>query len=151
LIAEALAWHLELTRERGQPDVGGGWNLYASDGVWPPEAHAPIFDCQATDAGAEWIDAIAAQAKPLAAAPGELLVGPSDWSGKHFRFAEQRITAVYDWDSVRLGREAVIDGNAAMTFTTNFDMPELKLAPTPEEVRAFVDEYSRRSAHAPQA
>jgi Phosphotransferase enzyme family len=142
-IAEALARHLELTRECGRPaSLGGGWSLYASGGLWPRDAHAPIFDFKATAAGAEWIDAIAARAKPLAAAPGEVLVGHSDWSGKHFRFAEQRITAIYDWDSVRLGREAVIVGNAAMTFTTNFDMPGLKLTPTPDEVRAFVNEYS---------
>lgn len=143
LIAEALAWHLEITRECGQPDaLGGGWSLYASDGLWPLEAHAPIFDFDASASGAEWIDAIAAQAKSIAAAPGEVRVGHSDWSGKHFRFAEQRITAVYDWDSIRLGGEAVFVGNAAMTFTTNFDLPGVKLAPTPDEVRAFVDEYS---------
>jgi hypothetical protein len=29
-----------------------------------------------------------------------------------------------------------------MTFTTNFDMPGLSLTPTPDEMRAFVDEYS---------
>jgi hypothetical protein len=70
------------------------------------------------------------------------VVGHHDWSGKHFRFAQDAVTVVYDWDSVRLGREAVIVGNAAMTFTANFDLPGLKLAPTPAEVRAFVEEYS---------
>ncbi len=29
-----------------------------------------------------------------------------------------------------------------MTFTTNFDLPGLKLTPSPDEVRAFVDDYS---------
>jgi Phosphotransferase enzyme family len=143
LIAEALAWHLELTRGCGRPDaLAGAWSMYARGRLWPREAHSPIFDFDATAAGAEWIDAIAARAKPLAARPGELFVGHHDWSGKHFRFAHERVTAVYDWDSLRLGREAVIVGNAAMTFTTNFDMPGLKLTPTPDEVRAFVDEYS---------
>jgi hypothetical protein len=143
LIAEALAWHLELARACGRPAaLAGAWSMYATDGLWPREAHAPIFDFEATAAGAEWIDAIAARAKPLAAKPGETLVGHSDWSGKHFRFGDERITATYDWDSLHLGREAVIVGVAAMTFTTNFDIPGLKLTPTPDEVRAFVDEYS---------
>lgn len=143
LIAEALAWHLEVARACGRPAaLSSAWSLYAPDSLWPREAHAPIFDFDATAAGAEWIDAIAARAKPLAAKPGALLVGHSDWSGKHFRFEDDRVTAVYDWDSLHLGREAVIVGVAAMTFTTNFDMPGLKLTPTPDEVRAFVDEYS---------
>jgi hypothetical protein len=142
-MAEALAWHLELTRACGRPAaLGRGWSLYASDTLWPREAHAPIFDFGATAAGAEWIDAIAAKAKARASATGERLVGHHDWSGKHFRFTGEHVAAVYDWDSLRLGREAVIVGNAAMTFTTNFDLPGLKLTPTPEEVRAFVDEYS---------
>lgn len=122
--------------------MGGGWSLYANDELWPREAHTPIFDLTATAAGAEWIDAIATRAKSLAAAPSEGVVGHSDWSGKHFRFSQRCITAVYDWDSLRLRPEAVIVGNAAMTFTTNFDMPDVKRAPTPDEVRAFVDEYS---------
>ena len=36
-------------------------------------------------------------------APAELVVGHHDWSGKHFRFADGRVTVVYDWDSLRLG------------------------------------------------
>jgi Phosphotransferase enzyme family len=142
LMAEALAWHLDLARACGRPAaLAAPSSVYASDELWP-EAHSPVFDFAATAAGAEWIDAIAVRAKALAAKPGELLVGHHDWSGKHFRFGGERVTAVYDWDSLRLNGEAVIVGNAAMTFTTNFDMPGLKLTPTPDELRAFVDEYS---------
>jgi hypothetical protein len=143
LMAEALARHLELTRACGRPAaLGGGWGMYTPGRLWPRELHTPILDFEATAAGAQWIDAIAAKAKERAAAAGELVVGHHDWSGKHFRFAGDRVTVVYDWDSVRLGHEAVIVGNAAMTFTANFDLPGLKLTPTPDEVRAFVDEYS---------
>jgi hypothetical protein len=143
LMAEALAWHLEVTRACGHPAaLGGGWSLYTPGRLWPRELHTPILDFEATAEGAEWIDAIAAKAKERAAGPGELVVGHHDWSGKHFRFAGDRVAVIYDWDSVRLGPEAVIVGNAAMTFTANFDLPGLKLTPTPDEVRAFVDEYS---------
>ena len=143
LMAEALAWHLELARACGRPSaLAEGWTLYVRDRLWPREAHAPIFDFEATADGAEWIDTIAAKAKPLAAEDTDLLVGHHDWSGKHFRFGDGRITVVYDWDSLGLGREAVIVGNAAMTFTTNFELPGVRRAPTPEEMRAFIDEYS---------
>jgi hypothetical protein len=143
LMAEALAWHLELTRACRRPAaLGGAWSMYTPRRLWPRELHTPILDFETTAAGAEWIDAIAAKAKERAAAPGELVVGHHDWSGKHFRFAGDRVTVIYDWDSVRLGHEAVIVGNAAMTFTANFDLPGLKLTPTPDEVRAFVDDYS---------
>lgn len=143
LIAQALARHLELIAPHGRPAaLTGGWNLYGGDALWPRMAHSPIFDLDATADGAQWIDRIAIKAKPLAAMPGELIVGHHDWSGKHFRFIEDRISAVYDWDSLRLGREAVIIGNAAMTYTTNFNLPAINRAPSPDEMRAFIDEYS---------
>jgi hypothetical protein len=143
LMAEALAWHLELARGCEQPAaLRGGWSLYGTDRLWPRALHSPALDFEATAAGAGWIDAIAARAKPLASAPGPRVVGHHDWSGKHVRFEGDRISAVYDWDSLALGREAVIVGNAAMTFTANFDLPGVGVAPSPDEVRAFVDEYS---------
>jgi Phosphotransferase enzyme family len=143
LIAEALASHLKILGAFGCPAaLGGGWRLYAEDGLWPRRAHAPMFDFAATGTGAEWIDALAAEAKPLAQTPGPMITGHTDWSGKHFRFADGRITAIYDWDSLAVCSEAVIVGNAAMTFTTNFDLPDVRRAPTPTEMGAFIDEYS---------
>jgi hypothetical protein len=71
--------------------------LSPSQQLWPPpEAHTLTVDLYATATGAEWIDVIAAQAKSraLAAASGELVVGHHDWSGKHFRFADDRVTVV---------------------------------------------------------
>jgi hypothetical protein len=147
LMAEALAWHLDLARACGRPAaLGGGWSLYTSDRLWPRELHSPALAFEATAAGAEWIDAIAAQAKPLASGGGPLVAGHHDWSGKHLRFARDRLAVVYDWDSVGLGREAVIVGNAAMTFTANFDLPGVRRAPDPDEARAFVDAYSAARA-----
>lgn len=142
-MAEALAWHLELARGGPRPEaLAGGWSLFTPGRLWPAELHSPMLDFEATAQGARWIDDIAATAKARLVSPGELVVGHHDWSGKHVRFAGDRVSVVYDWDSLRLGAEAVIVGNAAMTFTTNFDVPGVTLAPTPDEVRAFVDEYS---------
>jgi hypothetical protein len=147
LIAQALASHLEITRSFGRPAaLAGGWNLYAHGRLWPRRAHAPIFDFAATGAGAEWIDALAAQAKPLAQTGGAMFTGHTDWSGKHFRFAAGRITAIYDWDSLAVRSEAAIVGNAAMSFATNFDIPGVRRAPTPTEMGAFINEYDAARA-----
>jgi hypothetical protein len=148
LIAGALASHLEITRSLTCPAaLAGGWNLYVDGSLWPRRAHAAMFDFAATGAGAEWIDALAAQAKPLAQAPSPTITGHADWSGKHFRFADGQITAIFDWDSLAVRSEAAIVGNAAMSFTTNFDLPNVRRAPTPPEMGAFIDEYqTARSA-----
>lgn len=142
-MAEALASHLELARACERPAaLKAGFNLYPPDRLWPARAHSPIFDFDATAGGAEWIDAIAARAKPLATVPSTTVLGHTDWSGKHFRFDGEQVSIVYDWDSLRLISEAQIVGTACMTFTTNFELPGVKLTPSPDEARAFVDEYS---------
>jgi len=121
--------------------LGGGWSLFESERLWPAHAHAPIFDFEATSAGAEWIDRLAAHAKSAINGAGRPIAGHSDWSGKHFRFAEEAVTAVYDWDSLAVRSEAALVGVAAMTFTTRFDLPGVSRAPTPDEMSAFIDEY----------
>jgi hypothetical protein len=147
LIAWALASHLQITRRFGCPAaLTREWNLYADTSLWPRRAHTPLFDFATTGAGAEWIDALAAEAKPLAQTPAPLITGHTDWSGKHFRFTGGRITAIYDWDSLAVRSEATIVGNAAMTFTTNCELPDVRRAPTPGEMRAFLDEYDTARA-----
>jgi hypothetical protein len=147
LIAEALARHLQITNQQPAAEaLGGGWSLFDGDRLWPAEAHAPIFDFDATGAGAEWIDALGAQAKTQITPDGPLLAGHGDWSGKHFRFAQSRITAIYDWDSLGLRSEAALVGTAAITYTTRFDLPGVPRMPSPDETRAFIDEYSNARA-----
>ncbi len=142
LVAEALAEHLEIARACGLPAaLRRGWNAYPTDRLWPSEAHDPRLDLAGTGAGAEWIDAFAARVKPTAMRDALPVLGHLDWSGKHFRFAEDRITVVYDWDSVRVATGAVIVGNAAFSFTANWDLPGVDPAPEPGEVGAFIDDY----------
>ncbi len=52
------------------------------------------------------------------------------------------ITAVYDWDSLTARPETTLVGVAALTFCTRFDLPGVRRAADPEEVRAFVAEYA---------
>jgi hypothetical protein len=142
LIAEALAWHLAVTGAGAAREaLAGGWSLAAGGRLWPVHAHAPMFDLDATGAGAEWIDELGAQAKAAVDRAREPITGHSDWSGKHFRFADGAITAIYDWDSLAVRSEAALVGAAAMTYTTRFDLPGVPRAPTPGEIGAFIDEY----------
>lgn len=142
-IATALARVIALTTPLGSPlALRETWSLWEGDGVWPSTAHSPIFDFAATAPGAEWIDELAREAKALIPDAGEELIVHSDWSGKHFRFNDDgEITVVYDWDSLTLETELQALGVAAATFTSNFEL-EVFYAPTPDEVTAFIDEYS---------
>lgn len=147
LIAETLAWHLTITGSEAPPGaLAGGWSLTERDQLWPTHAHAPIFDFDATSAGAEWIDALGAHANAAIDRAGPPIAGHSDWSGKHFRFSDGAISAIYDWDSLALRSEAALVGVAAITYTTRFDLRGVSRAPTPDEMRAFIDEYSAARA-----
>ena len=133
-----------------------------NSGVWPQEAHNPIFDFVATARGAEWIDEIARTAR-RSFTDSRPQVGHSDWGAKHVRFVDRRVRVVYDWDSLSAQAEEQLVGTAAATFTANPVLHEgAYVAPTPDEVRAFVEEYSdarrapltsaeRRSVHASAA
>jgi hypothetical protein len=143
LMAQTLVRLIGLTRAiRSQSLLAEGWNVLVPSSLWPKEAHSPMFDFAATQAGGEWIDAIAGRAKPLAVTRSRLVLGHTDWSGKHFRFGDDEISVIYDWDSLRRRTEHQIVGTAAMTFTTNPDLVDVKQTPTPEEVRGFVDDYA---------
>ena len=120
-------------------DAMAYWPL-ARDRLWP-EPHNVLFDFDGTAGGAEWIDEIAARARPLRdAETGPLVVGHGDWSVKHFRFARSRPTVVYDWDSLNTDFETLFVGNAAGTFTDTEHL-EVDLVPSAEEALAFVREY----------
>ena len=142
-MAQALARLIDLTRPLGQrPGLRNAWSLWDGDDLWPADAHSPIFDFRATADGAEWIDSIARDAKAGIPAGGEELIIHSDWSSKHFRFdAAGEITVIYDWDSLALESEVQALGSAAATFTANFDL-DVFLAPTPNEVASFIEDYS---------
>lgn len=63
-----------------------------------------------------------------------------DWGVKNIRFHEDSVCAVYDSDSLHAASEAECVGRAAAQFTAQWEIPAL-LTPTPQEARAFVDEY----------
>jgi Ser/Thr protein kinase RdoA (MazF antagonist) len=140
-MAGALARLIELGMEVGDVrGLEGGWNWPERDELWP-RPHNALFDFEATVRGAEWIDDIAVGAKRVVDGfGGEPVVGHADWSADHMRLRDGEVSAVYDWDSLRLDKEAVFVGIAASNFTATwrFGVPN---PPGPDETRAFVSEY----------
>ena len=111
----------------------------ADSPLWPVP-HWPMFDFEATAAGAEWIDDIAARAKAICDANAErIAIGHGDWSVKHFRFDGLRPTVIYDWDSLNADLEAVFVGGAARAFT--YSGETMEPWPSLAEILAFFDEY----------
>jgi hypothetical protein len=110
--------------------------------LWPIP-HNVLFDFEATAEGADWIDEIAAPAKPLRDAQvGRLVIGHGDWTVKHFRFDGLRPTVIYDWDSLNTDYETVFVGLSAATFTYTEHLP-VALWSTVEEAEAFFGDYER--------
>lgn len=107
-----------------------------------PIPHSRMFDFESTRRGTEWIDELAVRALELLDRSGPPVVGHADWSVKHFRFVDDTVSVVYDWDSLVLEDEPVLVGDAARSFTATWYL-EVSLAPTPDEARAFVTEYER--------
>lgn len=140
-MARTLARLVELVGEvRDVQGLDLGWRWPGEGKLWP-KPHNALFDFEATAEGAEWIDEVAAQAKrALDGFDGKVVVGHTDWSVDQIRFEGREVSVVYDWDSVRPEREAVVVGTAAATFTATwrFGVPN---PPSPEESWAFVEEY----------
>jgi hypothetical protein len=110
--------------------------------LWP-KPHSALFDFERSRDGAEWIDAIAAQARAVTDyATGREVVGHTDWAAKHVRFdTDLRPMAVYDWDSLATDAETLIVGNAAAAFTYTEEVEVSSPWPSPEEVIAFIADY----------
>jgi len=108
-----------------------------------PEPHSARFDFEATRAGAEWIDALALEARLQLAMqdrpPPVLTHG--DWRIDNVRVASGHILAIYDWDSVCTEPEAAAVATAALTFSVDWDQTARPRFPQPAEMHAFIAEY----------
>ena len=112
----------------------------ATDGLYP-QPHSPLFDFQATAAGAEWIDRFALRAKDGRDADRSIPVAAHmDWSARNVRIHHDQVVAVYDWDSVALAAESTAVGQAAITWSVTSE-PGGSSFPDVEEVAKFVRDY----------
>ena len=115
-----------------------------ADALWPPP-HNALFDFEATRAGAEWIDEIAAASSAvLRAAASPLVLGHRDWRVQNLRFEGDAVSAVYDWDALAVAPEAALVGTAAATFPNTTTIP-VRMIPPPGAMAAFVADYESAS------
>jgi hypothetical protein len=112
----------------------------APDVLWP-RPHSKLFDFEATRAGAEELDALAALARQRMLRAGRLVIGHTDWRAEHVRFEGDLPIAAFDWDSLCKGREPELVGFIAHGFCADWSRAQHVQAPTLEEARAFVREY----------
>ncbi len=109
------------------------------DDLWG-EPHDIRFDFAGTAAGAEWIDELGASARRRLRSPGAELTGHLDWRVENLGFDGSEVTAIYDFDSLSRAPEAVIVGQAAGGFSTDWRIGPASL-PGVEDMAAFVKDY----------
>lgn len=113
-----------------------------------PAPHSPIFDFEATAAGAKWIDDLARRALLVREQDESVpVVAHTDWSARNVRFDEERLLAVYDWDSLASVRESTALGQAAITWSVTAD-PGGTEFPGHGDVVAYMEDY-QRARHQP--
>jgi hypothetical protein len=115
--------------------------LRGVEGRLYPEPHSPLFDFEGTARGAEWIDALAAEAK-MTREPEEFsrLIAHTDWSARNVRLDDERLLAVYDWDSLALVAETTAVGQAAVTWPVTSE-PGGSTFPSLADIVAYVEDY----------
>jgi hypothetical protein len=105
------------------------------------EPHSPVFDFERSSAGAEWIDDVARRAVDIRDRVGTRRVAShTDWSARNVRHDEERLLAVYDWDSMALVEESTAVGQAAMTWRVTAE-PGGTEFPTSDEVLSYIAAY----------
>ena len=111
------------------------------DDLWP-EPHDLRFDLPATAAGAEWIDDAARAARgALRSTTLPNVVGHLDWRVQNLAFAGDRVTAIYDWDSVALVPEAALAGTASVVHPVDWRLELPDPLPTLAQLDGFVADY----------
>lgn len=115
-------------------------------GRYPPP-HSPVFDFEATSAGAEWIDLLADVALAEQAAlsgVGRRVVAHSDLRPENVLLdlsgTDPLVSTVYDLDSLVVDAEPWLVGGTARAFSTNWSRPDPML-PTVSDIDGFVRDY----------
>ncbi|HEX4820172.1 MAG TPA: phosphotransferase [Acidimicrobiales bacterium] len=120
-----------------------------SEGLFP-EPHSPIFDFEATAAGAEWIDELARRALAITAADDSPdVIAHTDWAWRNVRIDHRGIVAVYDWDSLALVKECIAVASAAVTWCKTGEPDDH--TPTADEIDEYIEAYDAARLAAPSA
>ncbi len=138
-IARGLFELLELLAPLG--DLPGLRSFFRPADRLYPTPHSKLFDFDATASGAEWIDALANQAKAQSFDPGPQRLAHGDWRCEHLRFLGGRITATYDWEALMPMSETEVVGVTAASHTTDWSSYGGGLVPDVLAVRTFLADY----------
>jgi Ser/Thr protein kinase RdoA (MazF antagonist) len=143
VLATGFAQFLKLARPYRDALAGVAHPLEIADGELYPPPHSARFDFASTAAGAEWIDGLASGARAAirTLAVGELVVAHGDWRIENVCVVGESLRAVYDWDSVHVGREPSVIAPAVATFSVDWKRPAGDHFPSPREMADFVAEY----------
>ncbi len=113
------------------------------DGALYPTPHSPIFDFAGTTDGAEWIDEWAKRAAGIRdAADLPPLLAHLDWSANNVRWTQDKVSAVYDWDSVAVTSAAVAAGQAAAVWRSTGESADID-GPEAHEVHQYLDAFGQ--------
>jgi len=120
----------------------GTWLGEAVIGDLWPEPHDLRFDLPGTTVGAEWIDDAARAARAMLSSTAlPNVVGHLDWRVQNLAFASNRVSAIYDWDSVALVPEAALVGSASVIHPIDWRLERPDPLPTLEQLDGFVADY----------
>ncbi len=119
------------------------------DSALYPPPHSPLFDFDATAAGAQWIDEIASAARAAMTAD-HAIISHSDWSARNVRIGRDGLVCVYDWESLQYGPESISVGVAAATWRSLGELND-PMAPSAAEIERYIDLYeaARGTAFSP--
>jgi hypothetical protein len=145
-IRRALATSLRALVEELEPFVGASVlpaQLLCSlpPGELWPTPHSRLFDFEATRAGAEDIDELAAEARVRMTTAGRIVLGHGDWRAEHVRFQATEPVVAFDWDSLCKESEPALIGFTAHAFCADWSRRDHIQAPTFDAARSFVADY----------
>ncbi len=112
--------------------------LLTDERLYPPP-HSPLFDFDATAAGAEWIDDIASSARERMT-DDRTVVAHGDWSARNVRLGGGALLCAYDWESLQHCPESTAVGIAAATWRA-LGVTGEPLAPAAPEIERYVEQY----------
>lgn len=113
-----------------------------TDDFWP-KPHNILFNLEKTKAGSEWIEARARKAKEILKQQTlPKILAHIDWRVENTYFVNDKLVAVFDWDSLGSMSELELVGRIAAQFASNFGS-NIKATSSSEEGRAFVVEYEQ--------
>lgn len=146
VLASTLRWLVDRATALAPAEVAlhRPWGVaLPPEQLWPDPPHDPGFDLAGTSAGAEGIDALAAgfrQRLLTADGAGPDVVGHVDWRAEHVTVDRSGgVVAVFDWDSLARGPEALVVGQAAAGFSITWSQADPH--PSVEEAVAFIAAY----------